>query len=455
MLPTVPSRVHRGSPLKGSCKLGFVGFCAIAQGIILVVLICYMQRSPVVDRSASGGNIERSVSMDEARTVVDELTQMRIEVAETLEQVKEVATLRKAFDSSVEAMEGATKVHDGEAAQSLQDVAQMKGDLSEALRTVGDIGSLREDFAKTFESMKYMLESAASAPKQSGCQQKTVPVSLVLPCHSKHWVYVPRVLESTAKQVSLPSETIVVLTIDTSLDQYLETDAVYLHSQAVPNLRVFVRGGSNYAGANRVFGASQATNEIVSFFDCDDYMHPQRIDIIYRVFTRRPDLEAAIHTLQSTPEVNVSSILPIYNELIGDDVVDMLSPWPNEYLHAQLPSQEELKLPPWDINNKSTEVTWPGQPLWFACGKMKLGMHGQCHNGWLSVRKSVLAEVRYPVEAKQGQDSIYNYRLLRAQRNFTLIDLKLGLYIGSKAIWKDYNKVLPLIETMEGTNYAE
>eukprot|EP00922_Rhytidocystis_sp_ex-Travisia-forbesii_P014819 GHVS01022166.1.p1 GENE.GHVS01022166.1~~GHVS01022166.1.p1 ORF type:complete len:410 (+),score=37.43 GHVS01022166.1:1-1230(+) len=408
-----------------------------------------MQSSPVLDRSANEPSERSIVLVDEARAVIDELTKMRMEVGETLQNVKEVTTLKKALDSSLEAMQGANKVGEelGDTVKSLQDVAKLKGELGDALRSVGDIGNLKEDFTKTVQSMQSMLATASKGLKSdggNGCK-KTVPVSLVLPCHSKHWVYVPRVLESAARQVSLPSEIIVVLTIDSELDQFLETDAVYLHSQAVPNLRVFVRGGANYAGANRVFGASQATNEIVSFFDCDDYMHPQRIDILHRVFTRKPDLEAAIHTLQSVPEVNVTSLLPAYSEPHSDEVVDALAPWSNEYVQEQLPSQEELGLPPWDINNKTTEATWPGQPLWYACGKMKLAMHGQCHNGWLTVRKSVLSDVRYPIEAKQGQDSIYNYRLLRAKRNFTVLDLKLGLYVGKKEIWKEYKKVMPSI----------
>src|SRR5699024_9796251 len=44
----------------------------------------------------------------------------------------------------------------------------------------------------------------------------------------------------------------------------------------IPNTKVFVRSGVHYAGDNRMYGAtrSREDTQLVSFFDCDDYMHP-------------------------------------------------------------------------------------------------------------------------------------------------------------------------------------
>lgn len=50
-------------------------------------------------------------------------------------------------------------------------------------------------------------------------------------------------------------------------------------------------------------------------------------------------------------------------------------------------------------------------------------------NGWVSFRRRVLDKVEYPVERRYGEDSIFNYRMLRAGLNWNYLPLCLGLYV--------------------------
>eukprot|EP01068_Selenidium_serpulae_P017759 Selendium_serpulae@DN6405_c0_g1_i1.p1 len=62
----------------------------------------------------------------------------------------------------------------------------------------------------------------------------------------------------------------------------------------VPGLRAFFRGGKIFVGDNREWLASKAKTEYVSFFDCDDVMHPQRIEFLDRMLREHPSTEALL-----------------------------------------------------------------------------------------------------------------------------------------------------------------
>lgn len=172
------------------------------------------------------------------------------------------------------------------------------------------------------------VESAGApwAFNTNPANRTSAPISLVVPCHSSDFKYLALLLESIANQTVLPVETILVMTVGES-----ESNGTYLFSldfgsvgegslrrlrtakiarrrassdalialeyilntrmpveasiANIPKLQVFLRSGVHYAGDNRLYGANMSSNEteIVSFFDCDDYLHPQRTEILSKV----------------------------------------------------------------------------------------------------------------------------------------------------------------------------
>eukprot|EP00922_Rhytidocystis_sp_ex-Travisia-forbesii_P065058 GHVS01096709.1.p1 GENE.GHVS01096709.1~~GHVS01096709.1.p1 ORF type:complete len:410 (-),score=60.64 GHVS01096709.1:330-1559(-) len=277
----------------------------------------------------------------------------------------------------------------------------------------------------------------------------TVPLSLVVPCHERHWLYIPRLLLSVAAQTRQPSETILVLAIEKDTDQIYPMTEDLLGGPSVAGLRVFVRGGNRYSGDNRLFGASQATNEVISFFDCDDYMHPQRIQVLHQVFSNQPDLDGAIHGLQGVREEHLNMTIRDLAQAPPFTKADITRamPYTCRAIREHVPSQRRIGIEKeWNIKDKNTEPLWPGQPQWFIPVKMKLRIKSQPHNGWLTVRKNLLSRVRYPTDLRRGQDSLYNYRVLKSGGNLQVIDLKLGLYVGYKTLWQqNANNIRPSI----------
>lgn len=172
---------------------------------------------------------------------------------------------------------------------------------------------------------------AAILPSYPNNTTKEVPLTMVIPCHSEDFRVLPMVLHSLAAQTVKPFETILVLSFPPSAsngtlftifngdslqmkDEFFDDWAAskswdkaeklkvehklrsilqgltnMSESMAhIPNLKIFIRSGKYFAGHNRIFGADQASNssEVISFFDCDDYLHPERTEIIYNVSCR-------------------------------------------------------------------------------------------------------------------------------------------------------------------------
>jgi len=88
----------------------------------------------------------------------------------------------------------------------------------------------------------------------------------------------------------------------------------------------------------------------------------------------------------------------------------------------------------WNVSDPTTEVNWPNQPVWGVpagmTGKIKIG--GCCHNGWNTFRKTLLEQVPYPTALRRGQDSLWNWRILKSERNLNFMLVDLGVYRQTK-----------------------
>jgi len=270
------------------------------------------------------------------------------------------------------------------------------------------------------------------SPKQEGPKQ-TAPISLLIPCSEKHVRKLPRLFESIKNQSVFPNETILALSVRNDSLEMLPLGSI--DSDVLPNVRVFLRGGLHLAGDNRAFLLGEAFHETVSFFDCDDYMHPQRIEILSRAFQANPDIEAALHTFNfySGPNWNESTKEKFVSTHYPEKSINAWRvPWPYDYLWNQRPIKDFRDGIPWVADDERTEPNHtPGikHHWWFPINMtLKPRLNGSAHNGWISGRKSSLLQVPYP-DVARGQDSLFNWRLMKTHHNFTIIDFRLGAYV--------------------------
>lgn len=138
------------------------------------------------------------------------------------------------------------------------------------------------------------------------------PMTVVVPCAAEDLLTLPMFLTSLYKQTLMPAETILVMnvpserlgsvemlnfnsrneTVDVGDRKYYEpyvndAEPLDISITKIPEFSIRIRSKSFFAGGNRAFGSHLAGHDLVSFFDCDDYMLPERTEFLYKVSRRR------------------------------------------------------------------------------------------------------------------------------------------------------------------------
>eukprot|EP00923_Selenidium_pygospionis_P033981 GHVN01059459.1.p1 GENE.GHVN01059459.1~~GHVN01059459.1.p1 ORF type:complete len:550 (-),score=57.99 GHVN01059459.1:40-1689(-) len=278
------------------------------------------------------------------------------------------------------------------------------------------------------------VRSAAETVLAAG--KEVANVSLLIPCSEHHFGRLGDLMESIANQSVQPLETIVALSIRDKSDKQLDIHKLAQASIEMPtSFKVHVRGGQHFAGSNREFLLKNSRAEVVTFFDCDDMMHPQRIEVIDTVFRNNPDLEATLHGYQfySRKNWNTTEKNKMLTHKIPRKEIEGWTPtWPYERLWSAPPITRLYNNMTWDVKNHDTEPPNHLPQLsshWFFPVGMGLKLKCAPHNGWISIRRSVALEVPYPTTLRRGQDAIYNWRLLKSNKNFSSLPWRLGAYV--------------------------
>ena len=108
-------------------------------------------------------------------------------------------------------------------------------------------------------------------------------IGVAIPCYKYHIPALKRCLDSIEQQTRKPDEVIV------ACSSSIPTD-IPTYSYSFP-LRFIVRPERRNAAENRNTAAAELTTDIVTFFDCDDEMHPQRLEVLTDIFQQmKPDI---------------------------------------------------------------------------------------------------------------------------------------------------------------------
>jgi glycosyltransferase involved in cell wall biosynthesis len=115
-------------------------------------------------------------------------------------------------------------------------------------------------------------------------------IGVAIPCYKHHIPHLKRCLDSIEAQTVKPTEVIVACSSSKSSDIPFSS---YNYSFA---LRILPRPERYNAAENRNYAAQFITADIVSFFDADDEMHPQRLEAIRQAFHQYPGLDIVLHS---------------------------------------------------------------------------------------------------------------------------------------------------------------
>lgn len=120
-------------------------------------------------------------------------------------------------------------------------------------------------------------------------------IGLVIPCYKLHIGLLGRLLWSINNQTQMPDMVIV------SCSSSDETDIIYDEKNYNFPLKIFTHIEKRNVAQNRNFGSKQLNTDIITYFDADDIMHPQNIEIIHKCFTEYPNTRLFLHSLRISP----------------------------------------------------------------------------------------------------------------------------------------------------------
>eukprot|EP01068_Selenidium_serpulae_P017764 Selendium_serpulae@DN6405_c0_g1_i6.p1 len=164
-------------------------------------------------------------------------------------------------------------------------------------------------------------------------------------------------------------------------------------------------------------------------------MHPQRIEFLDRMLREHPSTEALLtgykrHSPRNFGDAkaylkNKSSFDPNEKDIFA-------LRWPYEALWEAPPIKKDWNGRKWDLADSYSEPNREKGNIWYLPLHMSLTPPMQAvANGWLTVRRSVIDEVPYP-NIRRGEDSLYNYRLLKNKKKLAHLPLRLGAYLPSR-----------------------
>lgn len=195
---------------------------------------------------------------------------------------------------------------------------------------------------------------------------------------------------------------------------------------------------NKYIQQRKIYSIKSETgfeNDVVTFFDCDDYMHPQRIEVIDRTFRMNLGLDALLHSFVVTHPNDVSAVMPFYRSIDLSSDINELSRNRLPYTYGQI-RQSVKDVFPLAFQQKKlngTLVTNPFEPTgWYFPNKLLPKIYPNCHQGWISLRKRTLLKVDYPQTTMSGEDGLFVFRIIKSGLNFMCVDIPIGAYIHAK-----------------------
>ena len=115
-------------------------------------------------------------------------------------------------------------------------------------------------------------------------------IGVAIPCYKYHIPQLKRCLDSIEAQTVKPDMVIVSCSSVNPGDIPSHT-----YKYSFP-LRIIGHKDRKNAAQNRNIAAASLDTDIISFFDCDDEMHPQRLEAIKEAFASNPALDIVLHS---------------------------------------------------------------------------------------------------------------------------------------------------------------
>ena len=205
-------------------------------------------------------------------------------------------------------------------------------------------------------------------------------IGVAIPCFIKHIPQCLQLLDALEYQTRRPDEVVV------SCSSTIE----FPHKEYSYPIKILVTEKKQNTSTNRNCAARELQTDIICFFDADDEMHPQRLEVIERSF-------------QSTNGVtgDIQSTNGVTGETPTTDII----------LHSFFEeSERDRPYPLIDLSNYSMIRNQLSQA---PSGCITLDNVQRIHHGQVSVTKEIFQQVQFPEEREYEirEDCVFCYRV--------------------------------------------
>jgi len=236
--------------------------------------------------------------------------------------------------------------------------------------------------------------------------------SIVIPSTNKHFKYLDYVFLSYTQQTVKPEEVVVSVANGHLINQSEINDLKDKYKVFFENIEIILHNKVIPEGPNRGEGTKIASNELIMYNDSDDLAHPQRVEIIKRMF----DLYDINHLNHSYSFEERFDLITNVETIESQDIFNMYFP-----SFVSWDQKDRIR------KNRPRRVYGPaGNSLPYGSG-FDVDITG----GSLSILKSVTDIINWEWDV----DISYDYDFCMD----TLFYFNKSILIDSKLIW--YNKV--------------
>jgi glycosyltransferase involved in cell wall biosynthesis len=177
-------------------------------------------------------------------------------------------------------------------------------------------------------------------------QNKKESISVVI-AHYNQQVVLKETIESILSQSHEPLEILIIDDLSTDREYTRSITDCYLKYGKV---KVFYPTEKLYLGGAREFGMHKAAGDIIQFFDSDDIMHPQRLEIIKGIFNENSNASLIVSGF-----IPFTGAVPPVERYDKNNILEALIP-PKQIIDDMAKRFSKSKLS--FIDSKTKKVPW-------------------------------------------------------------------------------------------------
>jgi glycosyltransferase involved in cell wall biosynthesis len=111
-------------------------------------------------------------------------------------------------------------------------------------------------------------------------------VSLIIPCIDAHFQYLSNLMDQIISGVVIPHEIVIVVNNHELIEHQDIVNIQRTYDSKLKSLKIIGISNRITPGRARQIGVDNSTGSIIIFQDADDFIHPQRIQIIMHMFKK-------------------------------------------------------------------------------------------------------------------------------------------------------------------------